>query len=632
MIIKKLFLTNFGKFHEKELEFQSGLNLIYGENEAGKSTIHTFIRGMLYGIEKQRGRAAANDTYQKYLPWEHPEVYEGSMELEWNGKEYRVFRSFHKDHKQFQAWNLTEGRQIDEEEWKSLFRGMNETCYDNTMSINQLGAATDKQFAGIVKNYGANLSSTKNAEMNFVAATEKLQKKRRLEKAKIRGENRQDLMNQSVDLECGIHTNQAEQMQLSVLENQLEEERKKEETELEQLREKEMNQQEEQARLDTLMEGLEEKIQNTQQDVEQVKKQIIAQKKEFFDIQEKMKTRWNLKEIPSAEQVNERMMEESLNSVVPWNFAIALFIEIILLFLFTLMKNYYFTVLVGLVVFATIGIFLSRMSEQRKQKHLNLEECQTIREYVKEAENIQKEIEINKSKIENLREIILQKEQEKLGYRGKCKQENEYSVKVALLQQKMKENNDKISDCSWKLARMQESEKDMAEERADILERIRFIDQVTKEIEAIDVAIQTMEEVSKEIRGSFGRKLNEKTSEYFSRLTNGKYQNVLIDDEFKLFVETKQKLVSYEQLSKGTIEQIYFALRLATIYVMFQNRQPILLDDALTHYDYKRMYGAIKLLREEFEQVLIFTCHTREKLFLDSQKISYHSVPLEEKQ
>ena len=65
-----LYIKGFGKFHDTFVSFEDGLNLVYGKNEAGKSTIHTFIRGMLFGIERQRGRAAKNDLYSKYEPWE----------------------------------------------------------------------------------------------------------------------------------------------------------------------------------------------------------------------------------------------------------------------------------------------------------------------------------------------------------------------------------------------------------------------------------------------------------------------------------------------------------------------------------------------------------------------------------
>ena len=62
MIIRKLNIKNFGKVHDKTLEFSPGINVLYGENESGKTTIHTFIKSMLFGLTRMRGKAARNDT------------------------------------------------------------------------------------------------------------------------------------------------------------------------------------------------------------------------------------------------------------------------------------------------------------------------------------------------------------------------------------------------------------------------------------------------------------------------------------------------------------------------------------------------------------------------------------------
>ena len=62
MKLLNLHISGFGKFQDQDVSFEDGLNVVYGKNEAGKSTLHTFIRGMLFGIEKQRGRASKNDT------------------------------------------------------------------------------------------------------------------------------------------------------------------------------------------------------------------------------------------------------------------------------------------------------------------------------------------------------------------------------------------------------------------------------------------------------------------------------------------------------------------------------------------------------------------------------------------
>ncbi|MDD2447234.1 MAG: AAA family ATPase, partial [Tissierellia bacterium] len=50
MIIKELNLIGFGKFKNKVIKLDNGINLIYGKNEDGKSTLHSFIDGMFYGF------------------------------------------------------------------------------------------------------------------------------------------------------------------------------------------------------------------------------------------------------------------------------------------------------------------------------------------------------------------------------------------------------------------------------------------------------------------------------------------------------------------------------------------------------------------------------------------------------
>ena len=96
MQINELLLKNFGKFHDRQIDLDEGINLIHGENESGKSTIHTFIRGMLFGIERGRGRAAQNDTFSIYEPWENPNYYAGVLRFEAGGKTFCLQRSFEK--------------------------------------------------------------------------------------------------------------------------------------------------------------------------------------------------------------------------------------------------------------------------------------------------------------------------------------------------------------------------------------------------------------------------------------------------------------------------------------------------------------------------------------------------------
>ena len=109
MMIETLNLTHFGPFHNQQLELQPGINIIYGENEAGKTTLHQFIQAMLFGVERLRGKAARKDDYSRFQPWEQGKNYEGSMVIVHNGEKYRLLRNFYKEDEFFKVEQLGTG-------------------------------------------------------------------------------------------------------------------------------------------------------------------------------------------------------------------------------------------------------------------------------------------------------------------------------------------------------------------------------------------------------------------------------------------------------------------------------------------------------------------------------------------
>ena len=50
MKIRELGLKHFGKFSDRTIQIEDGINILYGENESGKSTLHTFIKSMFFGM------------------------------------------------------------------------------------------------------------------------------------------------------------------------------------------------------------------------------------------------------------------------------------------------------------------------------------------------------------------------------------------------------------------------------------------------------------------------------------------------------------------------------------------------------------------------------------------------------
>ena len=60
--LDRIHIQAFGKFFDKNIgPFSPGLNVVYGENEAGKTTINAFVGGVLFGWEDARGQ---KNTYK----------------------------------------------------------------------------------------------------------------------------------------------------------------------------------------------------------------------------------------------------------------------------------------------------------------------------------------------------------------------------------------------------------------------------------------------------------------------------------------------------------------------------------------------------------------------------------------
>lgn len=144
MIIKKINLLSFGKFKEKEINLDENINLIYGKNEDGKSTIHSFIEGVLYGFSKDSlKRRLYTEKLDKYKPW-NSEIYRGYIEIE-DGDLFRIERDFARD--ETKILNLTRGQNLSED--KNLFKDskvsqpgqifldINSEVFRNTLFINE---------------------------------------------------------------------------------------------------------------------------------------------------------------------------------------------------------------------------------------------------------------------------------------------------------------------------------------------------------------------------------------------------------------------------------------------------------------------------------------------------------------
>lgn len=176
MIIKTLHLKAFGKFKDKTIGFEPGLNLVYGLNEAGKTTVQTFIQGMFFGFYKPYRKKKTYDIeYEKYLPWKQFD-YSGSLIYEVDGREIRLERNFLRGKDSLNIFDNTTGKDISSEfRYDGVIRqhlpldtlGMTSGIYNNTVNMRQLYNDTESVTQDEMRDSYLETQNTSGVEMNF---------------------------------------------------------------------------------------------------------------------------------------------------------------------------------------------------------------------------------------------------------------------------------------------------------------------------------------------------------------------------------------------------------------------------------------------------------------------------------
>ena len=176
---------------------------------------------------------------------------------------------------------------------------------------------------------------------------------------------------------------------------------------------------------------------------------------------------------------------------------------------------------------------------------------------------------------------------------------------------------------------------DRAQLEADLAEKEEQRRSLQAEYDAISLAAQVLETSNLNLQKRFSPALGEKSAEIFTKLTQGKYNKVLLNKELIPSAQEKDSLLPREtfQLSQGTADQLYLAVRLAICDLVLprEKKAPLVLDDALITFDDGRMEAALiylaQLARER--QILLFTCQHREAAFLQKSNVSHiHFVEL----
>lgn len=170
MIIRTIKIKNFGKFSNFELQLNDEMNIIYGKNEAGKSTLQYFIKCMFYGMNSMKKNLRENER-KRFLPWNGDKA-EGQLVFEHQGTDYVIERSFSslKREDTINIYNLLTGEKVNcfdsYSPGKDIF-GLGEEAFEKTLFVKQLGAKVARDKEDEIMKKLSNLSETGDEEVSF---------------------------------------------------------------------------------------------------------------------------------------------------------------------------------------------------------------------------------------------------------------------------------------------------------------------------------------------------------------------------------------------------------------------------------------------------------------------------------
>lgn len=601
MKIDYLKVNGFGKIENKEIEFGKKINVIYGENEAGKTTLLKCILSMLYGVSSNKNGKDISEKEQ-YKPWKNAE-FSGKMKYELdNGEKIEVFRDFSKRNPKITnefSEDITNTFNIDKHMGNNFF--YEQTKIDKDMLlitglVEQKESILGDKEQNLLTQKIANILTSGEENISYKKAIEKLNK----ELVEKIGNDR------TTGRPINIINEKIEKLKENI--NKINDE--------------------------------EEKVSDLKQEKELVKKQIEKFENELIDLRK-------VKDIKLQENVEKEKLGvkkellkeydeklEKLNEQVKAKDKdVQKSLNIILSVIFIVLSAivFYINKLAGLLTFGIfiaiyLPVILIRKNSKNQEEKLKQKEIKNLRKSKLEKETEIEETEkticdnVNREMIENvnntgLRTLDLKTVENRIAQ----EEQNLSNSKIHLNTIEIEEK--RIGQDLEKKVEIEEALEKTLEEKNDL----------ETEERRIKLAKEMLEQAYIKMKNEITPKFTSNLSKIASKISNNKYSNIKFNDNDGLTVELENgEYVKCDRLSTGTIEQLYLALRLSAFEEITEEKIPIILDEAFAYYDNIRLENILSYLNNYYtdNQILIFTCTDREKQILDRLKIEYNFIKL----
>mgnify|MGYP002714096722 CR=1 FL=1 len=601
--IKKLHIISFGQFENTSIDFTESFNLIYGKNESGKSTIASFIEGLLYGFDDGNRVRHFNKKQEIYRPL-NSYKYAGFGFFNKNGRNYRISRNF--DNGEYEIFDLNNNEVVDAKAINLNYPGeflldIPYEIYKNIISNYQAQESSDMARAKIVElitnrddyNFSAsdaiNILDSKLSEIGTNRAYTKPYAKTKAEIEEI----------------------SAEILELKSLRNETNIDFAK----LYRNRDDIKNKTEKLKQLKNTRDAYRENVAYKNLEDE------IKYKNELNYVEDELK---KYDDFINSENLEKKEKTQYLSDKKLYkHYGLYFLGSILLIFLWRYFKQNYLLAIAIILPIMMIAIDKkdANLSDSDDKKYNDQRYIEYLR-LVNEKEKIQEV-------------LIVLENQDKTRDRSNIKEIQKIDIKDTETKIKKLENDlEDLRKNNICLERKLASAENELNNEVDLVDRLNTLEKnlndMENQIKAINLAKDKIIEISQSSntdRKEFDRKI----SDLISTISKDRYRNISYDTELNPSIITNTgESLSIDKLSTGFYDQINFALK----FLINENKLDnfIIFDDAFINYDLERLRSALFFLLDlaNDRQIIYLTCHNREEEVLKNENIEFNMIDLEE--
>ena len=624
MKINSLKINGFGKIKDKELYLGDGINVIFGKNEAGKSSILKFITSMLYGASKNKNGREISD-FDRFKPWKSDE-FSGKIKYTLDiGRTYEVYREFKKKNPVIFDESMTDiSKQFTVTKNGIEFfydqTGIDEETFYNTAITEQEGIRLSKSSQNSIIQKISNLISSGDDNISYKKSIDKITKAQNEKIGSDRTAQRpinvldvkiRNLMEKKRTLELSKEKTEGGFSGKESLEIELDSEVIKKE----------------------MLKDIQSRLNNTR---------IRTAEINFGkNLEEEYEAK--IREL-NTKIANEKYEKQKEKGLVKY-FVISIIISILTLLSLVTTDS---TLVKWMFVILFLASGLLTAFKVREKNSINTKELRS------EREKILSEIEILRENIKNKKDETSEKEEkysqevenDKNYIRNKYNSKLDYGYIDTWLNKSYEEivkeidnKDNRIQTIKFKIHSMEIDMKMLQEKLEDLASIEEDLEAAEEEREELlklnnlyEISKECLEEAYDDVKSNISPKFIQNLCNIIDKISGSRYKNIYFKDDEGLKVEIDNgNFVPASRLSVGTIDQMYLSLRLSALEEISKEKLPIILDEAFAYFDNERLKSMLRYLELNYNdnQIILFTCSNREKEALDELGIRYNLINLE---